>query len=121
MKLYINGQEIAAYPAPGGFTVTIMDLDDADATTRTSDGTLNRARVAVKRQIDMTFPTLTNEQISGVLKAMQDVFFDFTYPDPMEGAVVTKQFYVGNRPAAIPFERDGMIMWEGLQITLTER
>ena len=121
MQLLINGQEIAAYPAPRGFRVIILDLDDADVTTRTADGTLQRERVAVKRQIEMSFPPLTMQQISGVLQQMKDVFFDFTYPDPMEGAVVTKRFYVGNRSAAVPFVKDGVIYWEGLEITLTEQ
>jgi hypothetical protein len=121
MQLFINGQEIAAYPAPGGFQVTILDLDDADSTTRTADGTLNRERVAVKRQIEMEFPPLTMEQISGVLKAMEDTYFEFTFPDPMEGDYITRTMYVGNRPAAIPFEKNGVIYWSGLRITLTER
>lgn len=120
-ELLINGQEIAAYPAPGGFKVTILDLDDADVTTRTADGTLARARVSVKRQIEMSFPPLTMDKISGVLRQMEDAFFDFTYPDPMIGAIVTKTFYVGNRPAAVPFVRDGIMYWDGLEITLTER
>lgn len=119
MILRINGVEIAAYPAV--FRVTILDLDDADSSTRTSDGRLNRNRVAVKRQIDMEFNAMPADKISGVLRAMENVFFDFYYPDPMIGDYTTKTFYVGNRPAAIPIEKDGVIWWEGLRITLTEQ
>lgn len=120
MQLLINGVEMAAYPSPGGFQVTILDLDDADSTTRTSDGTFTRDRIAVKRQIEMEFSALTMSEISGVLQAMGDTQFQFTYPDPMEGDYVTKTMYVGNRPAAVPLEKDGVIYWSGLQITLTE-
>ncbi|QMV44471.1 DUF6711 family protein [Cohnella cholangitidis] len=121
MLLRINGVEIAAYPAPGEFKVTILDLDDADATTRTADGTFHRDRVAVKRQIEIGFPALPMNKISAVLQAMSNPFFDFYYPDPMDGGYVTKRMYVGNRPAAVPFEKDGILYWEGLQMTLTEQ
>jgi len=111
--------EIAAYPID--FQVTILDLDDADSTTRTSDGTLNRDRVAIKRQIEMAFSPLPWDKISAILKAMDAVFFDFYFPDPMAGEYVTKRMYVGNRPAAIPIEKNGVLWWDGLQITLTEQ
>lgn len=121
MLLRINGVEIAAYPMPEGFKVTVLDLDDAEATLRTSDGTMHRDRVAVKRQIEMEFPPLPNAKISSILKAMSAPFFDFYYPDPMEGDYVTKRMYAGNRPAAVAIEKDGVLLWGGLQITLTEQ
>lgn len=120
MHIKINGTEIAAYPS--SFTATVLDLDDADASVRTADGTLNRDRVAVKRQLEMGWGPLTWPQISALLKQMDGVFFDVTYPDPMAGTHVTKRMYVGNRPA--PFTvagRDGQILWSGLKLTLTER
>ena len=119
MELRINDVEIAAYPIE--FQVTILDLDDGESTTRTSDGTLNRDRIAVKRQIDMTWNPLPWDKISAILQAMEAPFFEFYYPDPMDGAYVTRVFYVGNRPAAIPIVKNGVIWWSGLQITLTER
>jgi hypothetical protein len=121
MILRISGVEIAAYPAD--FSVTVLDLDDADATTRTSDGTLNRDRVAVKRQFELTFNPLPWAQMSALLKQMRNSFFPFYYPDPMTGNYETKTVYVGNRvaPVAINDEESGEIWWGQLQITLTER
>ncbi|MDQ0091672.1 hypothetical protein J2T12_005112 [Paenibacillus anaericanus] len=118
MDLKVNGQDIAAFPS--GFTVIPMDLDDGDSSVRTSDGTLNRDRIAVKRQIEMSWPALPMNEISALLKSMDAVFFNFTYPDPMEGGYVTKKMYVGNRPAATALEKDGVIWWDGLKVTLTE-
>jgi len=121
MLLKINGVELAAYPAPGQFKVTILDLDDADATVRTSDGKMHRDRIRVVRQIEMGFQPLPMAKISSILQAMSAPFFDFYYPDPMLGTYVTKRMYVGNRPAAVPFEKGGVLYWEGLQIILTEQ
>jgi hypothetical protein len=119
VELKINNVEIAAYPIE--FTVTVLDLDDADSTTRAADGTLNRDRVAVKRQIEMSFSVLPWDKISAILKSMEPVFFDFYYPDPMAGKHVTKRMYVGNRPAPVAIDKNGVLWWDGLQVTLTEQ
>lgn len=119
MQLKVNGQSIAQDPAT--FVVTVMDLDDGDSSVRTTDGTLNRDRIAVKRQIEMNFNAMPMNKISALYKSMDAIFFDFTYPDPMEGGYVTKKMYVGNRPAPMAIEKDGVIWWNDLKITLTER
>jgi len=119
MLIKINGTEIPAYPTD--FSVTTLDIDNADSTTRTADGTLNRDRVAVKRQIEMTWTMLDWATMSAVLKAMSDVFFDVYYPDPMDGDYATRTFYVGNRPAPFALNKNGTIYWKDLKVTLTER
>lgn len=118
MLLKINGNEIAAYPSE--YTVTILDLDDADTTGRTADGMLHRDRVAVKRQVEMTFAALPQSQISALLQSMSATFFDFTFLDPMDGEK-TITVYVGNRPAPMAIEKNGVTWWAGLKLTLTER
>ncbi|OME86533.1 MULTISPECIES: DUF6711 family protein [Paenibacillus] len=119
MQLTINGQAIAVFPSQ--FTVTTMDLDDGESTVRTADGTLNRDRIAVKRQIEMSWGPLSWSNISAILRAMENVFFSFTYPDPITGKYETKTFYVGNRPAPFAIAKGNEIMWNGLKVTLTEK
>lgn len=118
MRLKVNG---ALIKSPSEFQVTILDLDDSDSSVRTADGTLNRDRITVKRQIDLSWNALRDFEISSILKAMDGVFFDFTYPDPMTGTELTKKMYVGNRPAPLGIEKNGVMWWTGLKITLTER
>ena len=119
MLIKINGTEIAAYPTE--FSVTPLDLDNADSTTRTADGTLNRDRIAVKRQIEMTWGVLEWPTISSLLQSMSGVFFDLYYPDPMDGDYVTRTFYVGNRPTPFALNKNGTILWSGLKVTLTQK
>ncbi|MBY0011503.1 DUF6711 family protein [Paenibacillus typhae] len=119
MDLKINGAVIAAKPSE--FQVEVLDLDDAETTTRTADGILNRDRVAVKRQIQVSWPPLTMATMSRLLKQMSGVYFEFHYPDPMEGKYVTKTVYVGNRPAPMAIEKNGVILWDSLKVTLTEK
>jgi hypothetical protein len=117
--LAINGLEIGAYPAE--FKASIMDLDNSETTTRTASGKLSRDRIAVKRQIEMTFGALQWPELSAVLSAMTAEFFSFTYPDPLAGTQQTKTFYVGDRQAAVAIYKNGTYWWTGLQMTLTEQ
>ncbi|MCL6456913.1 MAG: hypothetical protein K6T85_02795 [Gorillibacterium sp.] len=118
MYLAINGLEIVAYPAE--LTVKIVDIDAEGGTTRTADAQLTRDRIAVKRQLDMSFNALTWERLSSLLRSMSAPFFDFTYPDTMTGQQETKTFYVGDRSAPIAMMKNGVYWWRGLTLTLTE-
>lgn len=119
MLLKINGVEIASYPSK--LVVTILDLDDADSTSRTADGTLTRDRIAVKRQVQMSWPALKWDDLSAIMQAMADEFFEFYYPDSMSGQYETRTMYVGNRESPIAIERNGVMWWAGLELTLTEQ
>jgi hypothetical protein len=119
MLLKINDVEIVAYPKD--FQVTILDVDNGDSTARTADGTLTRDRVAVKRQIEMSWGMLKWTEVSSILNAVSPVFFSFYYPDPMEGNYATRTFYVGNRPAPFCVGQGSDIRWKDLKMTLTEK
>lgn len=114
--IQINGADI---PAPLPFTVTISDQDlnsDTDANAE-----LHRNRVAVKRKIDLEWGALEWNEISTLLKAIKDVFFKVTYPDPETGKYETKTMYVGDRTAPTCVVEDGEIYWLGLKANLVEK
>lgn len=119
MYLAINGQEIAAYPS--SFQVTVLDLDNAETTARTADGTLARDRISVKRQIEINWPPLKSEPLSALLQSIGDTFFNLEYPDPVSGQQETRTFYAGNRVTPVAITRNGITWWSGLQVTLTEQ
>lgn len=114
--LKINGVVI---PDPSEFQVDIMDIDDE--TTRNAKGDLIRNRIAVKRKLNCQWPALKMAQISSILKAVKGAFFTVEYPDPMEGARLTKTFYVGDRQMPMYSEVNGITQWEGLSMNFIER
>jgi hypothetical protein len=118
MDLKVNGVVIAS---PSEFKVTILDLDDGEASTRTADGTMHRDRIAVKRQVDMAWGFLKWSEISAILQGVSSPFFSFTYPDPMTGSLDTKTFYAGNRPAPMAVAQGSEIFWADLRLTITEQ
>lgn len=110
--LKINGVAIAT---PSAFLVDIEDVDGESG--RNAKGQMLRDRIAVKRKISCEWPPLTDGEISIILKAVQNVFFEVTYPDPMEGMEVTKTMYVGIRSA--PMLHKGK--WQNLKMNFIER
>lgn len=115
--LKINGVAIAA---PAVFKVDISDLDGEAG--RNARGNLIRDRVAVKRKLECEWGPLKNSEISTLLQAVKDEFFQVTYPDPMTGNNQTKTFYVGDRSApALYKESNGQMLWHGLTMNLIER
>jgi len=116
--LKINGNDVVT---PSEFSVTILDLDNGESSVRTADGTLNRDRIAVKRQLDITWPVMNWLDTSTILQAMSSVFFTVNYPDPFTGYYETKTFYVGNRPVPVAIVKGNEIYWGGLKVTLIER
>ena len=114
--LKINGVAVAA---PKVFKVDISDIDGE--TSRNAKGDLIRDRIATKRKLSCEWPALTMDEISTLLKAVRNTFFTVTYPDPMEGKVITKTFYVGDRTTPMLYMKDGAPMWEGLNMNFIER
>ena len=117
--LTINRVRVAK--SPKTFSVTTMDLDNGESTVRTADGTLTRDRIAVKKQLEITFPTMNASQMSSVLNSMSGVFFPVTYPDPQAGGNVTKTFYAGNRSSPAALKKNDILYWGEMSVTLIER
>jgi hypothetical protein len=115
--LTING---VALKTPSEFNVTVSDIDYN--TTRNAKGDLIRDRIGVKRKLDLSFPPMTQTELTTLLNATSAVFFNVTYQDPILG-MTTKEMYVGDRK--MPLYRYGNgttdLLWEGLSMNFIER
>lgn len=118
MLIKINDVPLDIYPDE--FVVTILDLDDGDTSTRTSDASMYRDRIGVKRQIQVAYSLIDGATLSALLTAMEDIEFDVYYPDTFLNAYTTKNFYVGDRPATFKMESNGVLYWSNFAFTLTE-
>lgn len=118
--LQINKIDIAD---PQTLTWDIYDLDSEDGAGRNQSGEMFRDRVAVKRKLNCTWAAMTNEEISALLKAMDDVFFTMRYPDAHDGTYREGEFYVGDRstPLYVWNDEKKKYLWEGLSANFIER
>jgi hypothetical protein len=117
--LKIDGTEIPVYPST--FSVDINDIDDGETSIRTADGTLNRDRIAQKRQIEMSFGIIKSSDLTDLMMMINDIFFEFYYFDPLDGTYATKTFYCSKKSAGIALVNSTEMLWDGLKLTLTER
>lgn len=115
-----NDGAVVALPDPSSFSWSLQDID-ADGTGRDQDGDAFRDRVATKRKWTMTWPALHPKEMSVLLNAVTDIFFEATGPDAMTGENRTMTCYVGNRTAPMYSCIDGEALWESLSMDFVER
>ena len=111
----INGVDIIT---PKVFEVTVTDLDGESNTN--ANGEIIRDRIAVKRNISIEWQPLSQTEIETILKAVNNVFFTVTFPDPMSG-IVTKTMYVQDRTAPAYRFENNEVKWSGLTMNFVEK
>ena len=114
--LVINGVEIAT---PKTFQVDINDIDGE--TNRNAKGEMLRDRIATKRKLNCEWPPLNEYVCSELLKSVKDIFFQVTYPHPMEGRMLGKTFYVGDRNVPALAIVNGEVIWKGVKMNFIEK
>ena len=112
----IKGVAIAA---PKSFQVQISDIDGES--NRNANGELIRDRIATKRKLELEWGPLSDSEISTILKAVKDVFFEVKFPDPQEGKILTKTMYVGDRTAPMYTYINNEAKWQNLKMNFIEK
>ena len=114
-QLIINGVTVVP---PKNFQVAVSDVDGE--TGRNANGDMVRDRITTKRKLECEWGTLTQDEMSRIQTAVQPVFFDVSYPDPVLGQT-TKTFYVGDRTSPAYSFTNILKPWSGLKFSLIER
>lgn len=106
--------------AHDGATFSIQDIDSSNS-GRNAYGSMIRDRVAVKVKWQLSFPPMSQEKLSALLKAVSSESFQFTYPDPTSSSgVITKNCYVGDRTAPLYSLIDGVMLWKNVSFGIIE-
>ena len=87
--------------APSQMTWRVQDISAPDA-GRTLDGVMHKERLALpggqKRKLELSWNVVIfGEESRTILQAFTPEYVELMYPDPQEGAVVTKTFYTGDK------------------------
>lgn len=116
--LQINGVTITT---PKSFQWDLMDIDGQS--TRTASGEMTRDKITEKRKLSIEWGPLSDGEISTILNAISQTFFQCTYPDAKGGGLETRTFYTGDRSTpAFSWNRDfTKIKWNGLKANFIEK
>ena len=121
LKVKNKSASTAGLPTPSELKWSLSDLD-ADGSGRNQKGDMLRDRVDVKGKLECTWTQLLANEMSELLNAVSDIFFELTYPDAMTGSNRTMTCYVGDRSSPIMRpETDGKWLWGGLSMNFVER
>ena len=109
-------------PCPSVLTWSIEDYD-LDSARSAITGELARTRITTKEKIQLEWKAgaLSVEEVSLILKSISPVFIQVKYFSPLEGKVVEKTMYCGNRD--IDFYRviDGVPQYSSIKFNLIEK
>lgn len=87
---------------PAQITWGFQDISAADAgRVQDAGNTMYKMRTSQKRKLQLTWNFPTAAQTAEILKAFNPEYIYVRYHDPMENALVVKQFYVGDRSAPL--------------------
>lgn len=95
--LLVDGVEIKD---PSEMTYGLQDVDSAGS-GRTQDGYMHRDRVAQKVKISLSWSMTTPEETAAILQAFDPEYINVTYPDAKLNAVVTREFYAGDKSCPV--------------------
>lgn len=86
------------------------------------DGSMLRNKLATKVSLNLEWNTLSVQEMSRILKAIDPTFFPVTYFSPQEGAFITSEFYVAEKSVPIYSYINGQIKYNaGFSFSLVER
>ena len=111
----------APLPNPKSMEYALQDLDSEDGAGRNQKGLMFRDRVAVKRKLTCQWAPLNAEDMSDLLTAMKDTFFEIRFPDALTGERDSMTVYVGDRTAPMYTMHHGVWLWSGLSANFIER
>lgn len=115
---YTASSVFDSVPCPSSFEYGLADISEDDA-GRTEDMTMNKKRKGQAITIKLAWQNVPTSIASTVLQIFNEEYIVAEYLDPMVGAFVKKEFYVGNRTA--PLYNASMGVWKNISFDLVER
>lgn len=105
---------------PSVFSWGLQDISASDA-GRTDDAVMHKNRIAKKRKIDLAWAMPTPEEAHAILVAFDPEYINLTYYDPLDGAIVTRTFYTGDKTAPVKIWTVSNKRYESISFNLIER
>ncbi len=118
--LKINGQWLRD---PVTLEYGLQDVDAGDGAGTNQQGLTFRDRVRTRRTVSCSWGLLDSQDMSDLLQAMNDEFFELEFPDAYTGQRQTMTVLAGAK--ATPCYRyvpaEDRWLWQGVSVTFTER
>lgn len=95
----------------------LQDISASDSgRTQDANCTMNKNRIAQKRKLSLSWINPSMADTSTILKMVNPEYIYVRFLDPMEGALITKRCYVGDRSS--PFRQITLHNPDGTKTTM---
>lgn len=105
---------------PSEFNYKLSDISGSDA-GRTQDTTMHKNRIGQKRSISVAWINLDRETLHTLYAMFNPEYVDITFWDPLEGVVITRTFYTGDKDSPMKQWTVGRKRYSRLSFDLIER
>lgn len=102
IRVGTSAGSLADVPTPSDVTYGLMDISASDAgRTQDANSTMHKNRVGQKRKLSLSWKGLSGTETAQVMQAFNPEYVYVQYHDALTDAYEVRQFYVGDRSAAL--------------------
>ena len=115
-----SAKDFAPYIEEGGIQWSRNDIDSKLTKRSNLTAKMYRKRLAIKRKLTVTCRRMTTQECHELNAAICPEVISVTFLDPLDGGIVTKQFYGSSIEATTQVTEGDETYWEGVTFSLIE-
>lgn len=117
MTFEVDGKKVKC---PSKLEWALQDISKSNA-GRTKNALMHKNRIAQKRTLNLGWNGVTDDECHEILKAFNPEYVDIKFYDPLEGKVITKNFYTGDKTAPVYSWWVGKHLYQSVSFSAIER
>lgn len=115
-----SAKDFTAYIVEGGIQWSRNDIDSKLTKRSNLTAKMYRKRLAIKRKLTVTCRRLTTAECHELNAAICPEVISVTFLDPLDGGIVTKQFYGSSIECTTQVTEGDETYWDGVTFSLIE-
>lgn len=116
----VGDKDFSRLLVEGGLKWSRNDIDSELTKRSKLTAKMYRKRLAVKRKLSVSCRRMTTTEIHELNQAILPEKISVTYLDPLEGQVVTKDFYGSSVDATTQITMGDEVYWDGVGFNIIE-
>ena len=116
----VGDKDLTSLLAEGGLKWSRNDIDSELTKRSKLTAKMYRKRLAVKRKLSVSCKRMTTAEVKELNQAILPEKISVTYLDPLEGQVVTKDFYGSSVDATTQISIGDETYWDGVGFNIIE-
>ena len=116
----VGGKDFTRFLEEGGIKWSRNDVDSELTKRSKLTAKMYRKRLATKRKLSITCKRMTTAEVHELNQAILPEKISVTYLDPLEGQVVTKEFYGSSVDATTQISMGDETYWDGVGFNIIE-